>query len=153
MENFGNKKFHETDIFRTSSLLFRETFIKVKNFELDIKRSIGDEFLSEIKRCCSYAKLSWVEQKNRKKVKLKYMILAKREIMKAECDLNLIVSAGLFPGKKKDNEDQDMYLNGGSEISKNMAMLIIQLNSLISDLETNFTPEELEEIYNSVEVE
>ena len=152
MNNMQEKKFCETDIFRTTSLLFRETFNKIKNVELDVKRSVGDEFLAEIKRCCCYAKLSWIEQKGNKKNKLKYMLLARREIMKAECDLNLIVSAGLFPGKKKNNEDEYVYLNGGSEISKNMGMLLIQLNSFISELEKSFTSEELSEIYYSIEI-
>ena len=143
-------KFVETDIFRTSSLLLRKTFEKVKNMDLDIKRTIGDEFLSEIGKCSEYAKLSWVEHKNNKKVKLVYMILAKREIAKAELNLNLIVSAGLFPGKKKNNESEEMYLNGGSEISKYFGELIIQLNSLITNLEGNFTEDELTEIYSSI---
>lgn len=146
------KKFIETDIFRTSSLLLRKIFEKVKNLELDIKRSIGDEFLSEIKRCCEYAKLSWVENKDNKVVKLTYMLYAKREICKAEASLNLIVSAGLFPGKRKKEESEEIYLNGGSEISKYMGLLLIQLDSLISALSEGLDEKVLTEIYSSIEI-
>lgn len=144
------KNFNETDIFRSTVILFKNCYEKVKNMQTDVKIDIGHNLLQCIRNCGEYAKLSYIECKENKRLKLKYMILANKEISKAEFDLNLIVSCCLFPGKIKHNESQEVYINGGSEISKNIGELKIQINDFISSLKDKLTKEEIDNIYFSL---
>ena len=150
--NKNIKNFVDTDIFRSSVKLFNSVFLRVKNNEIDGKKTIGYGLLNNIYKCGEHAKLSYVNNKNNKKMKLKDMLMAKRYIMKAEFDLNIIVSCGLFQGSKKSNEDENVYINGGAEISMYLGELVMQLDNFIGSLEKGFTTEELDEIYSSIDI-
>ena len=146
----NSKTFIDTDIYRTSSKLFSSAYSRVKNCEIDVKRTIGESLLNNICKCGEYAKLSYNNSKDNKKNKLIYMIKSKNYASLAEYDLNIMVSSGVFPGKKKDDEDDYIYFNGGSEISMYFGELVMQLDNFIGSLERNFTTEEIDEIYGNI---
>jgi len=149
----NKKEFVDVDIFRASSKLFSSLYSRVRNCDIDIKRTVGDSLLKYVCICGGYCKLSYKNAKNNKKMKLIYMIKAKQYISAAEFNLNIMVSCGNFPGKKKDDEDEYIYLNGGSEISMNFGELVMQLDNFISSLEKNFTKEELDDIYENINID
>ena len=146
------KNFVDTDIYRTSSKLFSSVYSRIKNCEVDVKKTVGESLLNNICKCGEYAKLSYNNGKDDKKRKLIYMIKARCYASMAEFDLNIMVSSGAFPGKKKSNEDDYIYICGGSEISMYFGELVMQLDSFISSLEKNFTKEEINDIYECIEL-
>ena len=140
------KHFTETDIFRTSSLLSVAAYTKIKNATIDIKQTYGQSFLNHIRKCNEYAKLSYIELKDNNKLKFLFISKSLYEIEMAESNLNDMVSSHFLQGKIKNNESQEIYLNGGSEISKHIGSLKIQILDFKESLKKNLSEKEIEEV-------
>ena len=80
--------------------------------------------------------------------KLKFLFISKSlyEIEMAESNLNDMVSSHFLQGKIKNNESQEIYLNGGSEISKHIGSLKIQILDFKESLKKNLSEKEIEEV-------
>ena len=144
------KHFTETDIFRTSSLLSVAAYKKIKNAEFDIKQTYGHSFLNHIRKCNEYAKLSYNELKENNKLKYLFICKCKYEIEMAESNLNDMVGGHFLQGKIKSNESQEIYLNGGSEISKYIGCLMLQINNFKDSIQKNLSKEEIEEVQKTL---
>ena len=142
----SKKNFTETEIFRTSSLLLRESQVKVRNMQTDVRDVFGKPFLDHIRKCIEYAKISYIELRENKLLKYLFICKSKYEIEMAETDLNAMVSSYLIPGKQKQNESTEIYLNGGSEISKQIGCLKIQIDSFKNSLENDLGKEDIEKV-------
>jgi hypothetical protein len=140
------KKFTETDIFRESSTLLRIGYEKIKNVPTDARKVFGLSFLDHLRKCNEYSKICYKELKDSKKLKYVFICKANYEIEMAESNLNDMVSAGFLQGKQKENETREVYLNGGSEISKHLGCLMIQITDFKKSLEESLTPEEIEQL-------
>lgn len=150
-----NEEFSDTRIFRAAGLVMRDAFPKVKNMEIDIKKTCGHKFLNHVSSCAEFMKLSYEADKNDKETKLIYGYAARDCAGMAEVDLQLIVYAELFPGKAKtskngtktvEKSEYKQFKLGTPEIYKNMGDLITQIKGWNASLEEQFDEEKLKDI-------
>lgn len=146
------KGFSDTRIFATAGLLLRESFAKVRNMQTDVKLTVGNSFINNVKRCTELMRLSYEAEKNNKELKLAYAYVARDCVGMAETDLQIIVVSDMFPGKPKKGKTglktvptvkSAPCLTGTPELYFRIGDLITQIKGWINNLEKDFSEEEI----------
>ena len=145
-----NESFTEAHIFRSATRLFSVSELKIRNMSQTAQRTVGDMILRNIGKCIEYAKIGWETPKNKVKLKLTYMVLAKRELDKTEALLGLLIDSGVIPVKNKVNMTRDVLIKGGAEMSYALGNFENEINTLIKSFEEKIDNLQLEEIYDKL---